>query len=37
MKNATWHPLLTAFVFRHYVPHIVVIEHLENEHDHTIG
>lgn len=29
MKNATWHPLLTAFVFRHFVPHIV--EHLENE------
>lgn len=27
MKNGTWHPLLTAFVFRHYVPHI---EHLES-------
>jgi len=31
MKNATWHPLLTAYVFAHYVPHIVVIENLENE------
>lgn len=29
MKSATWHPLLTAYVFAHYVPHIV--EHLENE------
>ncbi len=30
MKSATWHPLLTAFVFAHYAPHIVVIEHLES-------
>lgn len=29
MKSATWHPILTAYVFRHFVPHIV--EHLENE------
>ncbi len=27
----TWHPLLTAYVFAHFVPHIIVIEHLENE------
>ncbi len=27
----TWHPLLTAYVFAHFVPHIVVIEHLEIE------
>lgn len=31
MRSATWHPLLTAYVMRHFVPHVVVIEHLENE------
>lgn len=33
MKNPIWHPLLTAYVFRHFVPHVVVIEHLHLENE----